>query len=65
MATARQKIVIKKTRHKDDKKRPVMIRKSSSHISISKTKEGAITIKKYNYKGELIYQNTYKEGETD
>ena len=65
MATARQKIIIRKTTHKDGKKRPVLIRKSSSHISISKTKDGWITIKKYDYKGDLIYTNTYKEGDTD
>lgn len=65
MATARQKIIIRKTKHKDNKKRPILIKKTSSHISVSKTKEGLVTIKKYNYKGELIYSNTYKEGGTD
>lgn len=65
MATVRQKIIIRKTNHKDGKERPILIRKSSSYISVSKTKEGIITIKKYDYKGDLIYSNTYKEGDTD
>lgn len=63
MATARQKIIIKKGGNKNAKK--IAISKKSSHISVSKTKEGLVTIKKYNYKGELIYSNTYKEGGTD
>lgn len=63
MATARQKIVIRKGGNKNAKK--IAISKKSSHISVSKTKEGLVTIKKYNYNGELIYSNTYKEGGTD
>ena len=63
MATARQKIIIKKGGNKNANK--IAISKKSYHISVSKTKEGIITIKKYDYKGDLIYSNTYKEGGTD
>lgn len=64
MAKASQQIKI--TKHKDGKARPILIRKNSGIITVTKEKNGYITVAKFNRYGYMISEETYKkEGDTD
>ena len=51
MANAKQKLVIIKAKHKDRKKRPIAIKKSSGTTITHFDKYGYVTITKIDYKG--------------
>ncbi len=63
MARAAQRLSIRVKRHKDkDKKRKIAIHKKSGGTVVVRDKD-IITVKRYNYKNELIESKTYKLGD--
>lgn len=63
MAKASQRITIKK--HKDGKQRPILIKKNSGAITITRKVDGYIIIAKFDNRGYLTSEIKYKEGDTD